>query len=363
MATASIAIQDLAFHPIADIFPLLEGEAFEALVDDIRQHGLREAIWLHSDGSVLDGRNRFRACQQANVEPSFRTWDGDDASLVSFVVSLNLHRRHLDASQRAMVAGKIATLERGANQHASIEAPSQTAAAELLNVSRPSVQRARQVIDSGAPELVQAVERGDVAVSAAVVLTELSQDEQVEVLAGGRAEVAATVKAIKAHVGQATGDNEWYTPTRYIDAAREAMGEIDCDPASSEIANRSIRATIYHSTEDNGLVQPWAARVWMNPPYAQPLISDFCAELIKRIDAGEVRQACVLVNNATETGWGQQLITRAAAVCFPRGRVRFIDPEGQPSGAPLQGQIVAYFGTAADKFAEAFASFGVVLWA
>lgn len=75
---------------------------------------------------------------------------------------LNLHRRHLSASQRAMVAAKLATLPKGANQHASIEAPSQADAADLLNVSRPSVQRAREVRDRGVPELQRAVERDEV---------------------------------------------------------------------------------------------------------------------------------------------------------------------------------------------------------
>ena len=92
---------------------------------------------------------------------------------MAFVVSLNLHRRHLDESQRAMVAGKLATLRDGqrAARAASIDAPSvtQTQAAELLNVSRKSVQRAREVLDHGTPELVAAVERGEVSVSAAAV--------------------------------------------------------------------------------------------------------------------------------------------------------------------------------------------------
>lgn len=89
---------------------------------------------------------------------------------MAFVVSLNLHRRHLDESQRAMVAAKLATMNRGRPaENASIEAFTQRQAAELLNVSRPSVQRAREVLDNGTPELVAAVERGEVSVSAAAV--------------------------------------------------------------------------------------------------------------------------------------------------------------------------------------------------
>ncbi len=90
------------FHPIAELFPLIEGDEFVALVDDIRANGLREAIWTY-DGQIIDGRNRYRACSVSGVAPRFRQWDGQ-GSLVAFVVSLNLKRRHLTPSQRAMVA-------------------------------------------------------------------------------------------------------------------------------------------------------------------------------------------------------------------------------------------------------------------
>jgi hypothetical protein len=97
--------KDLPAHPLANLFPLLTGRDFEALKADIAAHGLREAIWTYQ-GQILDGRNRYRACREAGIEPTFREWDGN-GSLVAFVLSLNLHRRHLDAGQRAAVAAEV----------------------------------------------------------------------------------------------------------------------------------------------------------------------------------------------------------------------------------------------------------------
>jgi N6-adenosine-specific RNA methylase IME4 len=78
-------------------------DEFEALKADIAANGLREPIWLHPDGRILDGRNRYRACCDLGLVPEYKTWDGN-GSLAAFVVSLNLHRRHLSSSQRAMIA-------------------------------------------------------------------------------------------------------------------------------------------------------------------------------------------------------------------------------------------------------------------
>ena len=93
----------LDFHPVANIFPLMTGAEYDALVSDIAEHGQREAIWLHTDGRIIDGRNRYRACCDIGLVPECKTWDGS-GSLIAFVVSLNLHRRHLTSSQRAVVA-------------------------------------------------------------------------------------------------------------------------------------------------------------------------------------------------------------------------------------------------------------------
>jgi N6-adenosine-specific RNA methylase IME4 len=184
----------LQYHPLANIFPLISGAEFDQLVADIRAHGVREPIWLH-DGMIVDGRNRHRASVVAGVDCPMRTYDGDDP--VAFVVSMNLKRRHLDESQRAMVAARLANLKDGQRSDL-VQGTSIEVASTLLNVSRPSVERAKSVQERGAPELVEAVERGTASVSAAADVATLSKERQREIVARGEKEILEAAKQIRA---------------------------------------------------------------------------------------------------------------------------------------------------------------------
>lgn len=165
------------------------------------------------------------------------------------------------------------------------------------------------------------------------------------------------------HVANNSGENEWYTPPEYIEAARWVMGAIDLDPASSAIANEVVQAEKFYSLADDGLSQPWRGRVWMNPPYAAELVGQFTEKLADHVDAGDVSSAIVLVNNATETEWFKTVIDRASAICFPNKRIKFLSPNGE-LGAPLQGQAILYIGTDVDAFVQAYSGIGwiAIVW-
>ncbi|NET62047.1 MAG: hypothetical protein F6K47_39820 [Symploca sp. SIO2E6] len=93
-------------HHYADYFPMMQKDELKSLIDDIRQHGLHEEIWLYQ-GLILDGRNRYQACLSANVEPRFREFDGNDEDALNAVISWNMERRHLTQSQKAAIAVEL----------------------------------------------------------------------------------------------------------------------------------------------------------------------------------------------------------------------------------------------------------------
>lgn len=162
------------------------------------------------------------------------------------------------------------------------------------------------------------------------------------------------------HISNNSGNNEWYTPAEYIELARAVLERIDLDPASCEYANQVVQAAHFFSIELDGLAHEWAGKVWMNPPYGAGCIEPFAEKLTQHVKAGDIEEAIVLVNNATETRWFQDMAQHAAAVCFPRGRIRYYTPEAEKN-SPLQGQAFLYFGDRATCFLSHFSTIGLCL--
>ena len=160
---------------------------------------------------------------------------------------------------------------------------------------------------------------------------------------------------------QGTGEFEWYTPVAILERSRAFLGEFDLDPASHAQAQESVKASRFFTIDDDGLAQDWHGRVWLNPPYAQPAIAQFCAKLIEEFQAGRVAEALLLTHNYTDTAWWQGVAAVASCFCFTSGRIRFVSPSGDLA-APTQGQVVSYLGDRAGEFRDHFESLGIVVF-
>lgn len=147
---------------------------------------------------------------------------------------------------------------------------------------------------------------------------------------------------------------ECYTPAQYVEAAREVMGGIDLDPASSEEANKTIRAEAIYTVDDDGLDHEWQGRVWLNPPYGRSLTSSFVAKLLKEYGASRVAQGTVVINAyGFDAAWFQPLWDHV--LCFTDHRIKFY------GGGPTFGSLFVYLGPNEERFAEVFSQFGRVV--
>jgi ParB-like chromosome segregation protein Spo0J len=214
-------------HPVAELFPLLEGEALQELAESIRRNGLLHPVMLH-EGKIIDGRNRLRACEIAGVEPRFSDWTGDgDPS--EWIFATNLQRRHLNPSQRALIAlelkkfyetqaherkwaGKPASgpaefvasdeevsaegqVTPAAELEAGFKGKASEQAARAAGVSARSIERAEQLVAAAAPELVNAVRAGQATVWSAVEVAKLPKEQQVATARDKK--VTETARAIR----------------------------------------------------------------------------------------------------------------------------------------------------------------------
>ena len=169
---------------------------------------------------------------------------------------------------------------------------------------------------------------------------------------------SGTAKKLPPIAQNKNGTVEWYTPSEYIKAAREVMGGIDLDPASSEIANLTVKATKFFTVNDNGLLQEWRGRVWLNPPFASGLIEQFVDKLVSEFGLCHVTEAVALVDNATETRWFRKLTNSSNAIVFTVGRINFRKGGTFEEGSPTRGQAFFHFGSDPDKFYQVFSRFG-----
>jgi hypothetical protein len=240
------------FHSLAEIFPVLGEQHLEALAKDVAARGLLDEIVL-CDGKILDGRCRYLACERAGVAPKFREYVGDDP--LGFVISQNVHRRHLTRHQRLFAAARAAALPVGSNQNTPGLPIGR--AAQVFEVSERSVARAKAVLRHGTGELIQATETGKVAVSRAVELCGVPHEVQVaklqemtqhrrtprnkELASTGNGSAATAQSGVAQAANHAPGrEQNFIVPNPVV--PRRATGPQDRDAAYEELVTAWFKA-------------------------------------------------------------------------------------------------------------------------
>lgn len=239
---ATKAMDERSPHSLSVIFPRMGEVELAALAEDIKTNRLKEPMWLFED-KILDGNNRYRACLKIGYplkeESDFRQFDpkaqGDP---LAFVVSANLHRRHLNESQRATVAAALVNTKLGHNRYNRTGVTNETAA-KMLGVSEAIVKMARTVADKAAPEIFEKVQKGELRLAAARQVVGKDKHQQVAELARIKAEneakkkkatdAAAAAKAERAANAKNTPkkDDPAYQRMAAVDDFIKKWGELD----------------------------------------------------------------------------------------------------------------------------------------
>lgn len=336
-----------------ELIPPLNEDELSLLHDSLDKHGCLDAIktW---EGTVIDGHNRFAYCEENDIEYEYDPMEFDDRNAVMvWIIDNQLGRRNLSKYVRGVLEierekylpGEQAGGDRQTEKHLfnsekMVPTNRHKSAAASAGVSVGTYHKIKKIHNEGDSEQKARAASGEESIDA--IFKEVVQDKSPS----------------KPHVANNSGENEWYTPPEFIEAARKCMGSIDLDPASSSIANQTVQAEKFYTKADNGLKLKWSGNIWMNPPYSSDLIGQFIDKFVE--EQGNIKSAIILVNNATETGWFQKLANHTSAICFPSSRIKFLDTEGNPKGAPLQGQAILFYGQPKQDvdFLLAFEGFG-----
>lgn len=350
-----------------ELIPPLADEERKQLEENILRDGIQDALKVWQ-GILIDGHNRYEIAKRhgltfTTTEMQFAT--RDDAKI--WIIKNQLGRRNINDYTRGELVTQFKTIIASRAKERQLSTLKQNTVlanlpereeisiavenqpintreelAKMADVSPRNMAKIEKLVDNATPEIKQALREGELSINAAY-----------EGVKAG-AQTVEEVKEKKPHVSFNSGNNEWYTPADIIEAARKVLGTITLDPASSAIANETVKAKTFYTAEDDGLIQDWdGENIWLNPPYASGLIEKFVDKLL----ASDFTQAIVLVNNATDTEWFSRLAERADVIVFPKGRVKFYKPDGS-TGAPLQGQAILYFGDGDKDFKETFEQYG-----
>jgi len=164
-------------HPFAKLFPEMPKEQFVSLKADIKDHGQHIAVTIYEE-KVLDGIHRQRACRELGIKLKTEIYKGDDP--LGFVISQNIQRRHLDESQRAMVAARMGVLKNGKRVILPLESLNDIA--KLCNIGNRTARHARVILEKGSGDLIRAVDSGEITVAAGVYMATMPPQIQVSIV-------------------------------------------------------------------------------------------------------------------------------------------------------------------------------------
>jgi len=355
-------------HEFKALIRSLTEAEYSALESSVLSEGCRDAIIVwRGCGIIVDGHNRYEICRKHGIEFRVEEKNFSDRQAVKvWILKNQLARRNLTDGERFEVAvllkDALAEAGREKMREARKEAWVEKKEGLLLNnkpsQSEPAKEKPKH---DTRKEIASNLGWSPAKVAQAEVVRKEDPEKWSEVKAGTKTVGAAYTEVKKPHVANNSGENEWYTPPKYTEAAKRVMGGIDLDPASNSVANEFVKADAFYTKEDDGLTKPWYGRVWLNPPYAQPLIAQFAEAVVVKFSSAEFEQAVVLVNNATDTKWLQSMMKECSAACFLEGRIRYLDKTGEPKNSPIQGQVALYFGEDIQRFTDEFGAFGVVM--
>lgn len=345
----------MEYHKYANLFPLINGDDYNNLKEDIKKSGQLEPIYLYKD-KIIDGRNRYRCCIDLGIEPIFKQYEGEGEKLLSFILSLNLHRRHLSEGQRAIIAAKLANLDPGrpsTSETVTIATVSQSDAANALDVSRASVNRANRILNQGTDGLIGLVESGKLAVLPASEVATLDEQDQNIIIARGEAEILAVAREIrfrnKNDLMFSSNEEDWLTPDSIVQLIYKMFANDFLDPCAS-IDNSHINCKLSYNKFDDGLNKSWSNyKVYCNPPNGITIKYWIDKVLSENIDEG-----LLLLPARTDTKWFGKL--NKFPICFINGRLKF---SNHSNSAPFPSMVV-YIGKRENKFKSIFSSIGTV---
>ncbi|MCW6053729.1 phage N-6-adenine-methyltransferase [Lyngbya sp. CCAP 1446/10] len=170
-------------------------------------------------------------------------------------------------------------------------------------------------------------------------------------------EFALTQDATAESKGKSAKKNTdcWYTPPEIVELVLQTLGWIDLDPCADN--HKHVPAKAHYTEANNGLTREWAGKVFMNPPYSCP--GKWIAKLQAEFDSGRVTEAIALVPAATDTLWLSPLLS-TQAICFWKGRIKFLDTDYQPKLPARQSHVLVYWGAEPAKFQEVFQERGTI---